>query len=357
MLDRISRIFWLVRKKGFKYTYNRIHFFFFWSWIRKHPLCISIINFFALYPSYIEVEVTTRCGLRCVMCEHTYWNEPPRDMNFDQFTKIIDQFPNLKWIGLTGIGESFLNKDFMEMLRYVKNRNVFVEFYDNFFYIKKEMVQQLIDMEIDRIFISLDAATKKTYEQIRPGSDFNTVLEHISNLFQIKKEYKKDFPVISFHFIVTADNIQEIPDYIDLVKKLSEGEADIQFSRLLHEYPEVERMFIEIPDPIIANSEKLAAEKGIRINWNLDVPSGKPMMPMCVEWVMPFIFVTGHVIPCCSGNEANNREYQKKCSLGNIFETDFKTIWRGEKYQKLRNDIRTGKCPAYCVNCCLYQRT
>ena len=66
----------------------------------------------------MEIEVTTRCNLKCIICEHTYWDEPNRDMSFEQFKGIVDQFPKLKWIGLTGIGESFINKDFMKMLRY-----------------------------------------------------------------------------------------------------------------------------------------------------------------------------------------------------------------------------------------------
>jgi MoaA/NifB/PqqE/SkfB family radical SAM enzyme len=289
------------------------------------------------------------------MCEHTYWNEPPRDMSLNQFTKIIDQFPNLKWIGLTGIGESFVNKDFMEMLRYVKDHDIFVELYDNFFYINKQMSQQIVEMEIDRIFISLDAATKETYEKMRPGSNFTTVLEHIGELFRIKREQNKDFPGISFHFIVTADNIKEIPAYIKLIRKLSNGESGIQFSRLLHRYPEIEPMFIEIPDEVIESSEELARENGIRVNWNLDVLSEKPPVQECIEWIMPFIFVTGDVIPCCSGNEANNRDNQRKYSLGNIFEQDFGTIWNGERYRKLRKDIQSGKCRGYCYNCCLYR--
>ncbi len=70
---------------------------------------------------------------------------------------------------------------------------------------------------------------------------------------------------------------------------------------------------------------------------------------------MPFIFVTGHVIPCCAENEANAREFQKKTSMGNVFKQSFREIWYGEKYRSLRKMLREGKVPPPCVNCPIYR--
>jgi len=72
---------------------------------------------------------------------------------------------------------------------------------------------------------------------------------------------------------------------------------------------------------------------------------------------MPFIFVTGHVIPCCAGNEAGRRDFQKETSLGNVFIQSFKEIWKGKKYKALRKMIREGKVPPPCVDCSLYEVT
>jgi hypothetical protein len=65
------------------------------------------------YPKQLEVEVTTACNLRCTICEHTYWTEKPRHMTFEQFKHVVDQFPGLRWIGMTGIGSGFLNPDYL----------------------------------------------------------------------------------------------------------------------------------------------------------------------------------------------------------------------------------------------------
>ncbi|MDI3488680.1 MAG: hypothetical protein PWR26_1397 [Methanosarcinales archaeon] len=350
----VKRLLWLLKNKGFRYTYNWLHFHIFWGWIRGHPNLIKLLYRLAPYPSYIEMEVTTRCGLRCIMCEHTYWNEPNRDMSFDEFKMIVDQFPNLKWIGLTGIGESFVNKDFMKMLRYVKERDVFVELYDNFYHIDESTARELIELEVDKIFVSFDAATKETYERIRVGSSFERVMGNVRRMFELKREMGAHFPEIAFHYIVCRENMHEMLKYIELVHSIAGSGVEVQFTRMLHEFEEVKHLFVDIPQELIDEAEKRARELGVRVVWNLDVPTCKPPMSQCIEWTMPFIFVTGHVIPCCSGNEAGRRDFQKETALGNVFEQPFKEIWNGEKYRNLRRLLSQGRPAPPCVDCCLY---
>ena len=89
-------------KKGLKWTYNWTHFNTFW--MSKNPDIQELLFRKRMYPQYIEVETTTTCNLKCTICEHTYWDEPNRHMTLEQFKYIIAQFPDLKWMGMTGIG-------------------------------------------------------------------------------------------------------------------------------------------------------------------------------------------------------------------------------------------------------------
>lgn len=351
----IIQLITLISKKGLKYSLNRLYFIIFWYKLRTHPIAINLLNLLSPFPSFIEVEVTTRCGLRCVMCEHTYWKEPPRDMTYDEFVFIINQFPKLRWIGLTGIGESFLNKDFLKMLDYVKSKKIYVELYDNLFFLDEEKLKKLVDLQIDKLLISCEAASQHTYEEIRPGATFDTVVKNIKFLFDYKNKAGSIYPKISFHFIVMKSNRDEIPEFIEMVSNLAGGPISIQISRMLHEYPEVTHLYGDISEDYIQYCEKIASSKSVKLSWNLDVPTNKPHISHCIEWTMPFVFVTGHVIPCCAANESNNREFQKRTSMGNIFETPFFQIWNGDKYKKLRKMIREGNCPPACKKCCLYE--
>ena len=353
LTSTIKRLMYLQKNKGFKWTYNYIHFRTFY--MTNNPILIKLLQWFEPYPSYIEIETTTKCNLKCIMCEHTYWNEPNRDMSFEDFKKIVDQFPKLKWIGLTGIGEGFLNKDFMKMLRYVKSKGIYVELFDTFYFIDEKTAKELIELGIDKLILSFDAATKETYEKIRVGSDFERVLNNLKNFIRIKEGMNSNFPEMEFHYIISKANVNEIPDYIELIRSISSEIPEVFFTRMLHKFEETKDLFVEIPADIIQNAEKKAHDLNLKISWNLNVPTVKPPIEHCVTWFMPFIFVTGEVIPCCSGNEANRRESQKATSLGNVFDTSFKEIWRGDKYKELRRKIRGGEIPEPCKNCCLYE--
>ncbi len=97
-----------------------------------------------------------------------------------------------------------------------------------------------------------------------------------------------------------------------------------------------------------------AQELGINISWNADTCVNKTPVSHCTAWITPFVYVSGDVVPCCAMNEGNIRDFQKKNSLGNIFQQSFKDIWEGERFLRLRNEIRAGKIPALCRDCPMF---
>lgn len=345
--------FW--REKGFRATYNFFVARMYWAVGFLQTLLLKrLAPILPHYPCLVEIEPTTRCNLKCKMCEHTYWNEPPADMTFEQFKYILSQFPNLKWLGLTGIGESFMNKDFMKMLKYAKSKKIYVEIYDTFYFVDKKIAKELIDMGIDRIQPSIDAATKETYENIRVNSNFDRVVKNLKTLIDLKKERGLTFPEFSFHYVASKLNVHEIPAFVDFVHSLDPEIKKVAFTNTLHPFKETKNLHLDsVPDKIINETEEKAKKFGIRVGWNFNIRDKKFLPPMedCTFWINPFIFATGHVIICCAGNEANQRELQKKHSFGNIFEKPFKDIWNSEEYRKARRLIRQGKCPVQCVGC------
>jgi len=276
-------------------------------------------------------------------------------MTYEEFKYILDQFPKLKWIGLTGIGESFINKDFVKILKLVKSRGIYIELFDTFFFIEEKLANKIIDLEVDKLILSMDAATKETYEKIRKGANFDNIIKNISNFIKIKKQKKAHFPELEVHFIVNNLNYKEIPDYIRLAHKLGINGV-VRFTSLLHGFNKIKKYEKEIPQEIIDKTNKIADELDMKVAWNKNIPPSHKRKPItdCTWWIMPFIFVTGHVIPCCSGNEANRRYFQKKYSLGNVFEKPFKEIWNSKKYRKFRKDVHEGKTPIQCIDCRAY---
>lgn len=350
-----KRLLRMMRYKGIRYTLRYLFIVAFYNVEFLQKLFLTkLYPWFVFYPRYLEIEVTTRCNLLCKMCEHTYWKEKGRDMAFEDFKMIVEQFPKLKYIGLTGIGSSFLNKDFLKILGYVKSKGLYSEIYDTCLYIDDNVAKELINIGLDRLIASVDGATKETYEKIRVGADFDKVTANIKNLIRLKKEIGAPYPEITFHYIISKDNLHEVVPFIDFVNSIMDGEdAAVFYTGLLHPFKEVEHLAVDVPDNIIKEVEEKAKKFGIKIAWNKNVTERESVCN-CTEWTTPFIQVDGTVIPCCAGNEANAREFQRKTAMGNIFEKSFKEIWYGEKYQKLRDDLHKGIVPPACVNCTIY---
>lgn len=351
------RLYKMLRHKGFPYTFNYFLFLAFYnSNFAYEKIFYPLFPLSVFYPRYIEVEVSTACNLRCQMCEHTYWKEKDQMMTFGQLKSIVDQFPKLKWIGLTGIGESFLNPDFIKMVKYVKDKNLYLELYDAFFLINEKLAKGLIEAGVDRMIVSIDAATPETYEKIRVGAKFDKVIKNIKGLRQEKKKMKAYYPEITFHYIISKDNLNEILPFINLVKKImGQDLTSIYFTAILHPFPEIKNMVVEIPDDLVEKANAKCRRLGIKVAWNRNVPGEKDQIAKCNEWTMPFIFVDGTIIPCCAGNEANKRSFQRKTAMGNVFKTPFEKIWNGPKYKALRKMIHDGKVPTACKYCTIYK--
>lgn len=345
----------IYQKKGLKWTYNWFHFLTHYS--SSDPEIIKYLFDVRPYPSYIEVETTTHCNFKCSICEHTYWDECCEHMSLENFNKIIDQFPELKWIGVTGIGQSFMNPDFMPIIKECKDRSIYVEIFDNFRFLDYEKAKQMVDWSMDKIYVSLDAGTKETYDKIRVGSDWDIVMKNIKDFDRAKKESNSSWPELWFHFVVCKDNVHELEKYLEMINDLNVDCKQVQFSRMLHKFKEIEDKFVEIPDDAKQKVIDKGKDLGIKVSWNIDSADVKCPLKSCSLWVMPFIFVDGTVIPCCSLNEQNDRKWQRETSLGNIFKDDFRDIWYGDKYTQMLEGIKNGPCPKECARCGIYERS
>jgi len=339
------------QEKGLRWTYNWTYFSaFYWT---QNPELLKIHYTKKMQPHYLEIEVSTFCNLKCKMCEHTHWKEKNKNMTFEEFKHIVDQFPQLKWIGLTGIGESYCNPEFPKMMDYIKKKGIYIENFDNFIYMNEENAQHLVDIKMDKLYVSLDASTKETYEKLREGSSWDKVIEGIKRLDKLKREANSPWPEFWFHMIVSSENIHEMVPYLDMIDSLGVDCKRVQFTQILHTYPEIEGMEIGITDEQKDAVMKRAAELGLRVGFNVNTVNKKDMKT-CSAWSMPFIFVDGTVIACCSQNEQNDRPFQVRTALGNVLKEDINVIW--ERFEEMKAQNQRGEVPANCERCILYKQ-
>ena len=364
-------IWYLLRKKGVRSCYK---FLFIKSFVMAGGegtgnwigCCIGpVLNLFPQltaklvpYPFNIEIEITNRCNKKCIICEHTYWNEQNRDLSFEDFKKIVDQFPKLKWVNLTGEGDAFLNKDYLKMIEYLKAKDIPVFLVDSFDLINEDIARELINLGVDGIWISWDGATKETYEKIKAGCSFERSLNNIKKLIELKKKMNSPIPELCFRYVVTTLNVHEMPKFVELVHSLGDRDSlgdgsGVEFAGLLV-FDEVKHLVVEeIPEGILRATIKKAKELDVYVGFAHASKSKLPPLERCRAWSEPYIMMGGYVLPCCAVLQNNDRDLLRKYSFGNILETSFMEIWYSERYKKFREMIpnRREKVPILCKGC------
>lgn len=325
-------------------------------------------------PREIQLEVTGACNLACRMCLVRYRPRLGRRqgaMCFHVFKSIVDDLPDLERLTLQGLGEPLLAPDFDEMVEYACARGVRVGFNTNGIFLTRDRSERLVRAGVDWLHVSLDGATKETYEGIRDGSNFETVRENIAGLVRARRESRTDRPTIQLVFVAMRRNLHELPAVVRLAARL--GVESVWVQNLSHSfddtdpsgsYAEIRRFSAEEalwaePDleaaRLFDEARALAEELGIELRLpRLEQPP--PVVreagsPGC-HWPFDSAYVghDGVVQPCCMVMGAD------RAVLGNAGIAGFASVWRSEEYRSFREALLTDDPPEVCLGCSLYRR-
>src|SRR5712692_6268016 len=119
-------------------------------------------------PRSLYLETTSRCNSLCETCILTFGGrEPQKDFGWEEFRRVVDQFPALDRVLLHGIGEPLLNRDLIRMIAHLKERGATVLFNSNVITLGHRLRRQLIESGLDELRVSLDATTPATYARVR----------------------------------------------------------------------------------------------------------------------------------------------------------------------------------------------
>lgn len=327
-----------------------------------HSLPVSwAMSRLAPYPVLLETEISTACDLKCQMCElslgHKIWGQPAKLMPYEDIMKILDQFPRLIWWDWTGIGEPLLHPRFLDIVREVKRRRLYVECFDHFGRWGKEVTDFILDHKLNRVQPSIDGATKETYEGIRRGGNFDTVCNNLRYLFDEKRRRKSPLPIVDAHYIVQESNIHEMVPFVSLLRELAgDQRVGCQFTEVLREIDGLAAKKVPITGKHIAEVAAEGTRQNVQVWINRNAAGRvKADMRNCSSHWMPFVTVDGFVYPCCSQNERGDRKWQNDRAMGNVFQRHFREIWKGKPYTELRRKMRNGETPDYCEECPVFK--
>ncbi|HOK08220.1 MAG TPA: radical SAM protein [Candidatus Hydrogenedens sp.] len=329
-----------------------------------------------VFPTILQIEPTNRCNLKCIICSHGY-NKITEfyDLSLPVFNKIVDeiyQFKYLKGVHIQGLGEPILYPKLIDAIQFCKERNLETYFNSNFTILSDETAEMLVKIQHDRIAVSIDTIDPDLYLCIRPGSknhSLSRVLNNIKKLDEFKKKNKSDKPVIAIHAVIFKSTVSQIPEMIKVFKE--HGANMLCFQHLIVcgipntiKFPDgtkiVDNTIVDLPDKekeeILTFIRSLSSpDFEVVPPHDLDfydetLPPRKGIVTCFDLWEKPTISANGDFMPCCY--TLSYRQFY----MGNIYESDFKSIWFSDRYKDLRWQHVSGNLNPVCATCSqLYQ--
>jgi MoaA/NifB/PqqE/SkfB family radical SAM enzyme len=173
-----------------------------------------------------QVEVTSRCNLKCVMCPVTVLADrwPARDMAWETFQRAAAGFAQSKWVHLQGWGEPLLHRRIFDMIERAKASGCRVGFTTNGTRLTRGAGARLLDLQLDLLAVSFAGASAATHEAIRVGSDFARLVLNLRQFLRLRPQGGKAGPKVEIFYLMTPANLAELPRAVELAAELGADE-------------------------------------------------------------------------------------------------------------------------------------
>ena len=318
-------------------------------------------------PVCLYLEVTNRCNLLCETCPRTFEVlEPPADMSWELFTKIVDQLPKVARVVLHGVGEPMLVEALPRMVRYLKDRGTYVLFNTNGTLMQPKRFQELIDTGLDELRVSLDAADRASYLRVRGKDFFDRIVRDVGKFTAYQKQVGATTPRVSLWLTGLKETVDQLPAFVRLAATI--GVREVHLQRLVFDQQGYGMARADLSLFESTQAEELAAieaaqalgqdlgvtldasgatEPGLSLKRQADQ---QPWATCRRPWSLMYFTAHGRALPCCIA-PFSVRGYSNY-TLGDATQASLREIWNSPAYQTFRTSLLSDAAPpAPCQNC------
>lgn len=178
------------------------------------------INLPLVPPDTLQISLTSRCNLRCEMCNVWKGADISEELTLQEIKALLEECRRwgVKEVNLCG-GEPLLSGICLDVIKYAKGLGFKVILTTNGTLITESLAGELLESKLDIITISLDGAKPQTHDKIRsqPGA-YDKIMQgirHLNNRPDAKNLVKVLILTLSNH------NLDELEEYFGLAKALS----------------------------------------------------------------------------------------------------------------------------------------
>jgi radical SAM protein with 4Fe4S-binding SPASM domain len=258
------------------------------------------------FPVYVLIEPASPCNLRCGFC---FQVDPTFNkksfgymgyMDMDLYRNVVDQCADggARALTFASRGEPLLHPKLAEMLRYAADKKKFfdIKLNTNGTLLNDAIIHAIFEAGVSIVVLSIDSADPQQYAELRVGANFESVLQNVKRLIEIRRQ---SYPDSRTEVRVSGVKIRDDQDR-DLFSTFWSG--------------------------IVDTVAMVDAEE----RWDTYNNSTKELDHPCdYLWERCYVWQDGIVNPC-------DADYKSLLTPGNIKERSLREIWHGEAYTRLR---------------------
>ncbi len=295
-----------------------------YRWLKGEDIC----------PIYIEISLSRGCNQRCIFCALDYLEYKPIFLDKDTLKRFLRSIANkgVKSVMYAGEGEPLLHKDIFEFISYARDKGLDIAITSNGVLLDKKMANIILS-KLSWLRISLNAGTPKTYSLIHQTNQnyFGIVMNNIRQAVIIKKE-KGYSCTIGVQSLLLNQNYNEMERLTEILKKIG---LDYFVIKPYSQHPKSFNRLNVNYDSFLNLEEKLSKYSDNRfkvIFRKQAMKKSKEEKPYkrCLGFSFwSYLDSKGNLYACSTflGNE--------RFCYGNIYEEDFKKIWKGKRRKRI----------------------
>lgn len=301
------------------------------------------------YPSFIQLNITNRCNLRCKHCFNDSGKEIANHLSDEEIFSLLDYFLSKGIVCITfGGGEPLMHNKIFEFIKYSKERNGRITILSNGKLLNDRIARRLRESGVYRVRISLDGSNQRINDFIRSNGSFIGAVSALKALKRVGGLKVAVMTSVNKYNFYDLENIIKLlikirVNDIKLIPTIAEGRAKREFKQYILDGNFVKKL-LDKKEELLRKYRKaiyISIDSPLEVVKEIDNKNDKKELknfgPCLIGNVFLGIKANGDIFSC---------PMLDNVVIGNIRRDDIQDVWQNSKLlNKIRNfNLLKGKC-------------
>ncbi len=313
-------------------------------------------------PVLANIEITTRCNLRCTYCARTISGRQGSDMDSGLFRSILGMLPHAYRITLVGLGETLLHPKVVDFVAEASSQGRRTALVTNAMFLDAPMSRELLKAGLDSIAFSIDGPNQDIASDVRPGTDLGRVIDNIRNFVELSKSSRAVSTAV-----FSAVSIRTLPYLEELLNLVSRLDVHVIMLTDLNLTENEEQTLWKNADAGVAAVVRRSIAKAFKQSLPVLSVSGLEEFGLWKRYgkylLMPpdrlyhrsakhaWCFSPWQTLPVGVSGEVTLCDCRPGVSIGNILDRPLADIWNGPAMVEHRRSMLGADPPEACRVC------